>query len=169
MIIFPNLPVTWHFLFLPPDIKWNIPGKKCPLKFSLLKKAKTLGYSKNSWGPMLKRQWTDLIWKYFWGSQTPSPNIAFFNKLNLSEHFFGAKMPKHIFLLFQILHYIQPHNAPKIMAHITYNVKQDSWSKWRHNVRKVKLSQKKTQQVQLARYPGHSKWSSFKPLCMMCN
>ncbi len=35
-----------------------------------------------------ERKWTDLIWKYFWGSQTPSPNIAFFNKLNLSEHFF---------------------------------------------------------------------------------
>ncbi len=34
----------------------------------------------------LKRQLTRLI--YFWRSQTPSPNIAFSNKLNSSEHFF---------------------------------------------------------------------------------
>ncbi len=105
------------------DIRWSVinnkcsvnANKKCSLKFSLLKNAKsglgvwepqkyfhiksvhclsnngpqlffehpklwrtkTLGCSKNSWGQMLKRQWTDLIWKYFWGSQTSSPNIAF--------------------------------------------------------------------------------------------
>ncbi len=37
-----------------------------------------------------EKKWTDSIWEYFWGSQTPSPNIAFFNKLNLSEHFLEA-------------------------------------------------------------------------------
>ena len=86
----------------------EVPIKKCSFKFSLFEKAilgqgvcvrynhvtGTIGglFMKllflHNRGPILKRQLTNMRLMYLWDSQTPCPNIAFLNKLNLNEHFF---------------------------------------------------------------------------------
>ena len=95
-----------------------------------------MGYSKNNRGPMLKRQWIDSRLKYFSGSQTPSPNITFFNKLNLSEHFLQpwgdqekvsvlhslSPSHKNVYLLFLLTH----HNTVNVFYFAFFT----SWSPW---------------------------------------
>ncbi len=66
--------------FFPAPTPWSTSLKKLNWAIGQFFTAFTLV-------PILKRQLMNMKLMYHWGSQTPCPNIAFCNKLNLNKHF----------------------------------------------------------------------------------